>query len=84
MAFGQRVVTKHLHRERKKHRESNVLPDQQAQVLNGQSSDRPAPQGMRRRDEAGGVRRGRLPVITFKLLKGRTTVDRYSHQTILP
>lgn len=40
VAFGQRVVSKHLHRERKKHRQPDVLPDQQTQVFNGQSPDR--------------------------------------------
>lgn len=74
---------KHLQRERKKHRQPDVLTDQQTQVLNGRSPDRPASQGMRRRDETGGAGRGRLPAITFKLIEGSTTVDGYSHQAIL-
>lgn len=82
VAFGQRVVSKHLHRERKKHRQPDVLPDQQTQVFNGQSPDRLAPQGMRRRNETSGVGWGCLPAITFKLLEGPTTVDRHSHQAI--
>lgn len=43
VTFGHRVVPQHLQGERQKMSESRVLPDQQTQVLDGQSADRPTP-----------------------------------------